>query len=249
MTRTTTHGILSCFAALFALAAGACGEPEQDGLAGSPAVQARAQAQQAASEAQDLQVPNKNGVYFVSVSAQGSGCPAGSWNVEVSADGEVFTLTFSNYELSLAPDQASGLKTLACNLALNLNSPAGTSYAVTKLAYQGYAKIERGMRAEQSAYYTFAGAGAVNVDGPGIRASKNVIDGPYDDTFMFVDNVSTTARNWSDCATERALLVETRMRLQNGTPKGAGYLNLSAIDGETGGKIILGLQTRSCPTT
>ena len=244
MTRTIGNGILGCFAAVSTFAA-ACGTPTDDEAL---AVESSdPQAQQASSDGKDLTVPNENGVYFVNVSAQGSGCPAGSWNVEVSPDGEVFTLTFSQYEIRLDPDETSSFKTLACNLALYLNSPAGTSYAVTKLAYQGYLGIGRGMTAEQSAYYTFTGAGAVNVDGPGIKSSKNVIRGPYDDTFLFEDNVSTTALNWSDCATERALLVETRLRLQNSTPKGGGYLNLSSIDGQTGGKIILALQTRSCP--
>ena len=245
MKRATGHGIVGCFATLCTLASAACSGTMDEAPLGQQAD--APQAQEASSGDQALTVPNKNGVYFVSVSAQGSGCPAGSWKVRVSPDGEVFTLTFSKYELSLQPEQTASLKTLACNLALELNSPAGTSYAVTKLAYQGYVKMDSGMTAEQSAYYTFTGAGAVNVDGPEIRSSKNVIKGPYDDSFLFEDNVSTTALNWSDCATERALLVETRLRLQNGTPKGGGYLNLSSIDGETGGKIILALQTRSCP--
>lgn len=218
------------------------GAPQHDDAAATP------RAQEAGGDGQTLTVPNKNGVYFANVTAQGPGCPRGSWEAAVSDDGEVFTLTFSRYEISLEPAQATSFRTLACNLALYLSSPAGTSYAVTKLAYQGYVRLDPGMTAEQSAYYTFAGLGAAvtGVNGPGIKTSKNVIAGPADQTFLFEDDVETTSLNWSDCATERALMVETRLRLQNGTPKGAGYLNISSIDGQTQGKLILALATRRC---
>ena len=40
---------------------------------------------------------------FVSIGARGTGCPTGSWTTSIADDGQLFTTTFSAYEVSVDP--------------------------------------------------------------------------------------------------------------------------------------------------
>ena len=48
---------------------------------------------------QGVNVPNPSGAYFARISANGSGCPAGSWQAAISDDGKVFQEQRSNAEM------------------------------------------------------------------------------------------------------------------------------------------------------
>ncbi|RYG71765.1 DUF4360 domain-containing protein, partial [bacterium] len=71
-----------------------------------------------ASVGQEVEVQNPNGVYFASVTANGTGCPAGSWEANIDPAGETFTLTFSAYETSLAPTERLSVKD--CQIGIKL---------------------------------------------------------------------------------------------------------------------------------
>jgi hypothetical protein len=175
------------------------------------------------------------GGYFVSVDASGSGCPAGSWQTDVSPDGQVFTTTFSAYEVSLTPERA--LSVSDCTVALKLHSPQGLSFSVTSLFYRGYGFLEPSMRGSFSARYGFRG-------NPDAASSYREERGPYDDLFQFEDSVTHARRSWSACGTDHDLTVRTQLSLYNGSPAGSGYVHLASIDGST--KVVLGLSWRSC---
>src|SRR5262245_46597412 len=83
-----------------------------------------------------VNVPNPSGAYFASVTANGTGCSAGTWDAAISPDGKAFTVTFSSYEAILNPGSAFAIKD--CNLAIDLRSPSGLSFSVGSFHYQGY---------------------------------------------------------------------------------------------------------------
>ena len=177
------------------------------------------------------------GGYFVSVEANGSGCPAGSWLTDVSTDGQTFTTTFSAYEVTVTPERA--VSTADCSVALKLHSPQGLSFSVTSLFYAGYGFLEPEMRGTFSARYGFRAGGDA---GSSFREER----GPYDDLFMFEDRVTQARRTWSPCGSDHVLTVATQLALYNGEPAGSGYANVASIDGNT--KVVLGLSWRSCRT-
>lgn len=158
------------------------------------------------------------GAYFVSVRANGTGCPAGTWATSISPDGKRFRVTFSAFEAVVSKHMSLAIKD--CQLGIKLKSPSGFSYAVTDFSFQGYAYLEKGQSARQIARYYFQGAPVQSEE------ARAELVGPYDDTYVFRDTVRTTDIVWSPCGVERDLNVRMTLRLNNGAEKKDGYINL-----------------------
>ena len=172
-----------------------------------------------------IDVPNPNGSYFAKVTANGSGCPAGTWDAAISPDGQTFTLRFSQYETTLDVGQAIAVKD--CQLAIKLHSPQGLSYSVSNFYYSGYAFLDQaGMTAAQTAKYYF--------QGNPLASSENRSDlrGPLDKEYVFSDKIGTVDLVWSKCGLDRDLNVATRVMARNNTRKtGSGYISNTTVDG------------------
>src|SRR5262245_56650539 len=95
---------------------------------------------EAITSATTVPVVNPSGVYFANITANGTGCPAGSWDAAISEDGKAFTVTFSQYETTVEPGQALSIKD--CALGIDLQTPSGFSFAVSGFYYQGYAILD-----------------------------------------------------------------------------------------------------------
>ena len=172
-----------------------------------------------------IDVPNPNGSYFAKVTANGSGCPAGTWDASISDDGQTFTMRFSSYETTIDPGQAIAVKD--CQLAIKLHSPQGLSYSVSNFYYSGYAFLDQaGMTAAQTAKYYF--------QGNPLASSENRSDlrGPLDKEYVFSDKIGTVDLVWSKCGLDRDLNVATRVMARNNTRKtGSGYISNTTVDG------------------
>jgi hypothetical protein len=197
----------------------------------------------AASSTQHLDqadVPNPSGVYVASVTANGTGCPAGSWQGWISDDGQTFLVTFQGYEATVFPGVAFAVKD--CTLSINLKTPAGLSFAVTSFRHHGFAFLEKaGMKARQTAKYYFMGNPTA---APELRSD---ISGPFDDAFEVGDEVAVENRVWSECGTERTLNAQTRLVLQNDSEEdGSGFLDTVAVSGSLDAQFRIGLAWKTC---
>lgn len=198
------------------------------------------------SDAGSITLRNPNGLYFAKILPAGAGCPAGSWNVRIAEDGEVFTATFSKYDLLLTKQDTRASKTIDCTLNITLDSPAGLSYAVTSLTYEGYTNITAGAQAEVQAYYSFSGGTIRTVNGGIIRTTKKTIAGPYNDDFVYRDDVAMRDLVYSECGRQRTLNVTTSLNLKRTQASGEGSVQMSAIEGHTEAKLVFRLGTRKC---
>jgi len=173
----------------------------------------------------DLTVPNPEGSYFAKVSANGSGCPRGTWDAAISPDGQTFTLRFSQYETSLDPGKALAVKD--CQLAIKLHSPQGLSYSVGQFYYSGYAFLDSpGMTASQTAKYYFQGNPIASAE------NRSDMRGPMDKEYVFDDKIAVTDLVWSKCGVDRNLNVATRVMAKNNARKtGSGYISNTTVDG------------------
>ena len=189
-----------------------------------------------------IEVPNPSGVYFASVTANGTGCPSGSWEAAISEDGKAFTLTFSQYEALVEPGQLIAVKD--CAIGIDLKTPSGFSFAVSGFHYQGYAILEKaGMTAKQSAKYYFMGNPVPAVE------DRETLRGPYDNSYVFNDAVGVADLVWSPCGATRRLNANTRLTVRNNIAKtGTGYLNTTSVDGEVKTKFVFDLVWQQCPT-
>jgi hypothetical protein len=185
-------------------------------------------------------IPGPAGVYFAEVKANGTGCPAGSWDASIAPDGQTFTVTFSQYEVSVNPGQLLDVKD--CALAIRLHTPQGFSFSVSDFYYSGYSFMDQtGMKGRQSAKYYFQGN---PVPSESLSKFKDVV-GPYDSDYVFQEQVGLPDLVWSPCGTTRDLNVQSRLRLLNNARKtGTGVMNTLAVDGNI--QLKFALQWRQC---
>jgi hypothetical protein len=164
------------------------------------------------------------GVYFANITANGTGCPDGTWDVGISDDGQTFTLAFSAYEAQVAEGQAMDRKD--CELVIALGSTGGLSYSVASFYYQGYILLDQGMDARQTASYFFD-RGDNEHD-----QSRNDVGGPFDDSYLFQDDIPAGRQVWSPCDRAANLHVRTGIIMRNNPQNtGEGYINDSTVDG------------------
>lgn len=186
---------------------------------------------------QPLVVADPNESYFAEVIANGTGCPAGTWHTVISEDGKTFTTTFSAYEAMIEPSRAIAVKD--CQLGITLHSPQGLSFAIDSFYYQGFAWLEQGMTGRQTANYYFMGNPLNHAE------LRTDLKGPYDDSYLFQDDVGIADLVWSPCGVKRNLNVTTRLRVQNNPRRsGTGYMNLATVDGSA--QLVFRLAWRSC---
>jgi hypothetical protein len=189
---------------------------------------------------QTVTVANPSGVYFANVTANGTGCPSGTWDAAISEDGKAFTLTFSQYEALVEPSRSFAIKD--CAIGIDLKTPSGYSFAVSGFHYQGYAILDRrGMSAKQTAKYYFQGDPTMGIE------KQSTMTGPYDDAYTFTDKVPVASMVWSPCGTTRRLNANTRLLLRNNWNKtGTGYINTISVDGEAKTKFVFDLAWKTC---
>lgn len=189
---------------------------------------------------QQATTPNASAPFFASVTANGTGCPRGSWETDISSDGLTFTTTFDQYFAEVADGQRSAFKD--CNLTVKLRSPSGISYAVSDFYYQGLVSLEEGVRAFQTANYYFQGNPVPSVD----KEKRTDLTGPVTRSYLFQDKVRTVDAVWSPCGLDRNLNIVTRLGLQKSSSTGEGYINVSNINGSVEGKVVVKLSYRKC---
>jgi hypothetical protein len=114
---------------------------------------------------------------------------------------------------------------------------------VSSFHYQGYAILDKsGMTARQTAKYYFMGR-------PVSPELYSDMKGPYDNSYVFSDNIGITDLVWSPCGAQRRLNASTRLVLRNNPKKtGSGYLNTTSVDGEVKTKAVFqfGLAWKQC---
>jgi hypothetical protein len=190
--------------------------------------------------------PDPSKIYLKSITPIGHGCRSDSSQAWVSADGEVFTVTFSEYLLELTP--ADRDKTIDCQLNIGVHVPNGYSTAVTAFTYQGYARLDLGVTASQSAAYSWHGRIST------MKEARREVTGPLDSSYTITDNVNarSLALDFLPCdGQSRNLVVRTSLTLTQAlSRKRYGYINMSSADAQTNRRASFQfrLQKRLCST-
>jgi hypothetical protein len=225
-----TYSLTLCAALLGGLAVGCADEAEVEG---SDEADLGVQTNALAAPG-DLKEPS--GAYFASVTANGTGCPAGTWDTSISSDGQTFTTTFSQYVAEV--NKTTSVSVKDCQLGVKLHSPQGLSFAVQEFGYGGYAFLEEGVSLRQIASYYFSGSPDK------ANEARTDVEGPKDDVFLFVDTVKSGTLVYQPCGKERDLQIRTTMRLTNGSTKKVGNVTFSAVDGSV--KLKFKLSWKKC---
>ncbi len=172
-----------------------------------------------------------------SISYAGSGCPAGSVAQNISPDRMAFTLLFDQYIAEIGPGIPLANSRRNCQILTDLDFPQGWSYSVLTVDYRGYANLEAGVTGQQQSAYYFQGSSTT-------ARLATTFNGPTARDYQIRDTLGLSAVVWSPCGAQRALNINTQVRLSSASRFAQGMLTTDSIDGQV--KQIYGFQWRRC---
>ncbi|MET0237634.1 MAG: DUF4360 domain-containing protein [Kibdelosporangium sp.] len=144
------------------------------------------------------------------VTANGSGCPAGTTEVEVAADNSEFALIHRNYVARVGVGAGATDLRKNCQLAVNVKVPAGFTYGIIRADYRGRISLQPGAQAWQGANYYFQGDSAT-------ARRVHPFQGPLHDDWATSDTVDPGAVVYAPCGEQRYLNINTQLRVSAGT--------------------------------
>jgi hypothetical protein len=126
-----------------------------------------------------------------------------------------------------------------CQILIDLDFPQGWSFSVFDVDYRGYANLERGVSGiNQAAYYLQGETHTARM--------QTTLCGPKIGDYQIRDAFPLEAQIWSACGAQRALIINSEVRLVNdgGPANVQGMMTLDSINGKV--THSYGLQWRRC---
>ena len=171
------------------------------------------------------------------ISYAGTGCPAGSVAENVSPDRQAFTVLFDQYQASTGPGVPFTEKRKNCQVNVDLDFPQGWSFSLFTVDTRGYVALDPGVNGlQQSSYYFQGQMGTARLATP--------MYGPLDQDYEVRDTLGVQSLVWSPCGAQRALNINTEVRVSSFDPNAQGLITTDSIDGQF--HLIYGLQWRRC---
>jgi hypothetical protein len=160
------------------------------------------------------------------VTVNGSGCPAGTAQVNVAPDNSAFTVTYSDYTASVGAGTGATDFRKNCQLGLQVNVPSGFTYAIAQADYRGYAYLERGATAVQRANYYFQGQSATTT-------VSHSFSGYMDADWQTTDETDVAALVFKPCGADVNFNINTSLRVSAGTsdPSTTSLMTMDSTDG------------------
>jgi hypothetical protein len=158
--------------------------------------------------------------------ANGSGCPRGTADVTMAPDNKAFTVTYSQFTAQVGPGTKPTDFRKNCQLALNMHVPQGYTFAIAGADYRGFAHLERGASALESANYYFQGE-------PQSTRIQHNFNGPADSDWLRSDNVGISSLSFLRCGEKRYLNINTELRVNRGSssPRATSFMTMDSTDG------------------
>ncbi|MFI9202237.1 DUF4360 domain-containing protein [Streptomyces sp. NPDC053048] len=172
-------------------------------------------------------VPPPDKIVIDVVTVNGSGCPAGTANVNVSPDNTAFTVSYSNYvaQVGLGAKPTDFRKN--CQLSLNVHVPQGFTYAIAQADYRGFAHLEKGATGLERANYYFQGMSQT-------AYVNHHFGGPLNDNWQTTDTTEIDQLIYAPCGAIRYFNINTELRVDAGTSdptKTTSFLAMDSTDG------------------
>jgi len=163
-------------------------------------------------------------VKIISISATGTGCPAGHAQVTVDATGTIFDVAFDKYIVNVGPGTVASDSRKNCRVSINLQFPSGYQFSIIESRFQGYASLPSGETGTCRAAYTFSGDNSQEV-----VFQKNIA-GLYEDNFELIAGVGV--ESWSKCGGTTAILnVNSEVRITPADSAKKGSISVDSFDG------------------
>jgi hypothetical protein len=161
------------------------------------------------------------------VTANGSGCPAGTAAVAVSPDRTAFTVSYSQYLAQTGVGTRPTDFRKNCQLGLDVHIPPGFTYAIAEADYRGYAHLAPGATGSETASYYFQGD-------PQTTRATHPFTGGTDSDWQTKDTVDVAALAFEPCGEERNININTELRVNAGRSnprRTTSFLTMDSTDG------------------
>lgn len=175
------------------------------------------------------------------VTANGSGCPAGSTAVAMSPDNTAMTVTYSQYLARVGAGANPVEFRRNCQLNLNVHVPNGLTFAVVSVDYRGFGHLERGAAGLHQATYYFQGQAST-------QRSARRFAGPMDADWQVGDTATVAERVYRPCGVQRNLNVNTELRVYAGSSDRTRPSFLSMDSTDAAFSTVYHLTWKACPT-
>jgi hypothetical protein len=141
--------------------------------------------------------PRPSKVKINGISLLGTGCPAGTADVQIDATGTLFEATFSAYEIQSGPGTMASNWRKNCKLTLNMEFDRGYQFTIFDTEMKGFREIPHGARGECKNTFSFTGS-------PGSATYRLGLPGPSSGNFNLKSDPSI--ESWSQCGGHTAIL-------------------------------------------
>lgn len=131
------------------------------------------------------------------MSVNGSGCLPGSSTVEYSADGTGFTLHFADFAVS-------GRQYKSCVAAIQVDAPAGWTYAIYEVQTAGYGVLDSDASGRIMTDWWFTGY-------PWTMKAEQSFTGPFDDFWRTAGTTSSLV--YAPCGTSSNVTINSTLRV------------------------------------
>ncbi len=186
---------------------------------------------------------------MVGIKTFGVGCPEGSVASQIAADGQAFTLLFSNFQVTYAPTENLYQRSTRCTVALTTAVPAGWQFSFISLDLRGWAEIAPQNRAEIHTKIGFKSRSSH-------QRFVTKLAGPYADNYQFRATfplkkgqaLGQLKHLWSACKPTQDLRIETTLMLRPAKGDSGQTPMTLTVDSKDGSfHHQWGLRWRLCP--
>jgi hypothetical protein len=186
--------------------------------------------------AEEAEAPPPSEIKIKQLTYGGNGCPQGTVALDLSDDGEAFTLIFDEF---IAEKDGRGGDKKNCKVQFSLTNPEGWRYALFSAHVRGFADLDRNVVGEQ-VLRVRSSADMVNV--------KMSFKGPVSEDYQQSKEMPIRNLKWSSCRKEsKALTLNSSVRVRGGGPQNGGIMTVDTIDGEVSQKY--GIAWQRCSDT
>lgn len=174
----------------------------------------------------DLERDDVPGYFTInSIVHAGSGCPAGTVAENISPDLKAFTLLFDSFYAEVGPGVSAREKRKNCTINLSFDYPAGFQFALVDLQVRGFVSLERGLTGLQKTSFYYQGQAQTG-------SFELPFSGPADQDYISLATIPFSNQVWSPCNANRALNVNTEVRIDNTRNRsGSGLMTVDSVDG------------------
>ncbi|WP_394824584.1 DUF4360 domain-containing protein [Pendulispora albinea] len=177
--------------------------------------------------ASDDSVPPPDDKITISVvTVNGSGCPKGTADVDVSPDKTTFSIAYDDFTAQAGGGSDPTDMRKNCQVNLHVHIPQGFTYAIARADYVGFARLAPGARALQRASYYFTGTSPT-------PHRDHTFAGPFHDDWHTTDITDVAALVYKPCGEDRNLNINAELRVNAGSsdPRATSFISMDASGG------------------